>query len=317
VSTGLARQPDGTRLVSLNEGSITANAVQRDGLVYATHTVRSTLGDFAAVRWTVVDGQTGTLRSSGYIEQEGYDFYLGTIAINTFGEVVIAYNRSGTAVSDGDGDGLSDGNISLMARTYYVAGDALAQTGSELKLRVSSISDYHCGARTPISTTCSQGWGKWAALTVDPANPHRFYALGAYASQWAVVPSLGSTRAIWNTYIAEIEPAPAPIDTDGDGVLDLLDNCTLKPNPTQVDSDQDGYGNRCDGDLNNNGFTNASDTTLFRLQLGQPSAAPLFNKADINANGFVNASDATLFRQLLGLSPGPSGLGCAGTVPCP
>ncbi|MEO8224209.1 MAG: thrombospondin type 3 repeat-containing protein, partial [Gammaproteobacteria bacterium] len=46
-------------------------------------------------------------------------------------------------------------------------------------------------------------------------------------------------------------------DTDGDGVADVLDNCTLVANPTQCDSDGDGYGNACDGDLNNNSFTNA------------------------------------------------------------
>ncbi|MEO8443561.1 MAG: hypothetical protein ABI567_00990 [Gammaproteobacteria bacterium] len=41
------------------------------------------------------------------------------------------------------------------------------------------------------------------------------------------------------------------------------------PNPSQCDSDGDGYGNHCDGDLNNN-FTNAQDTTLFRKLLARP-----------------------------------------------
>ncbi|MBL8200438.1 MAG: thrombospondin type 3 repeat-containing protein [Chromatiales bacterium] len=106
-------------------------------------------------------------------------------------------------------------------------------------------------------------------------------------------------------------------DTDGDGVADAIDNCTQVANPTQVDSDQDGYGNRCDGDLNNDGVINSQDTTLYRQQLGQPSLAPGYNKADINANGSVNSQDTTMFRQLLGLPPGPSGLACAGNVPCP
>jgi len=111
------------------------------------------------------------------------------------------------------------------------------------------------------------------------------------------------------------------VDTDGDGVVDALDNCTTRSNPaqangTQVDSNGDGFGNRCDGDLNNNGATNAQDTTLYRQQLGQPSVAPTFNQADINANGAVNAQDTTLFRGLLGSGPGPSGL-CNATFPCP
>jgi len=98
-----------------------------------------------------------------------------------------------------------------------------------------------------------------------------------------------------------------PSDTDGDGVADPVDNCTFRANPSQCDSDGDGHGNHCDGDLNNNGFTNAQDTTLFRQQLGQPSVAPTYNYADLNCNGFVNAQDTTLFRSLLGSPPGPAG----------
>jgi len=106
------------------------------------------------------------------------------------------------------------------------------------------------------------------------------------------------------------------VDTDGDGVVDALDNCRLLSNATQVDSNGDGYGNRCDGDLNNNGTTNAQDTTLYRQQLGQPSVAPNYNAADINANGAVNAADTTLFRARLSAPPGPSGI-CLNTYPCP
>jgi hypothetical protein len=99
-----------------------------------------------------------------------------------------------------------------------------------------------------------------------------------------------------------------PTDTDGDGIADNLDNCRLVANASQCDSDADSYGNRCDGDLNNNGATNAQDTTLYRQQLGQPSVGPVFNEADFNCSGAVNAQDTTLFRSLLGAPPGPSGL---------
>ena len=94
-------------------------------------------------------------------------------------------------------------------------------------------------------------------------------------------------------------------DTDEDGIPDYADNCIFLANPTQVDSDVDGYGNRCDGDLDGNHFTNAFDTVLFRRQLGMPSDGPVYNPADINANGVVNSQDAVLFRQLLGSPPGP------------
>ncbi|MEO8444468.1 MAG: thrombospondin type 3 repeat-containing protein [Gammaproteobacteria bacterium] len=105
-------------------------------------------------------------------------------------------------------------------------------------------------------------------------------------------------------------------DTDGDARGDLCDNCRLLANNSgagaQCDSDNDGFGNRCDGDFNNNSATNAQDTTLFRQRLGQPSVAPTYNAADLNCNGSVNAQDTTLFRQLLGAPPGP-GAGSSGS----
>lgn len=97
-------------------------------------------------------------------------------------------------------------------------------------------------------------------------------------------------------------------DSDIDGIPDFSDNCILDYNPSQADSDGDGYGNRCDGDFNNNLATNSQDAILFREQLGQPSVSPTFNQADLNANGVVNAQDTAIFRTLLSQPPGPSGV---------
>ena len=210
---GAGRQPDGSRLVDTLSPRISANAVQYNGRVYSTATVQADagIGDFAAVRWTVVDASTGSLLSSGKIQQAGFDYYEGAIAINEFGEAVIGYNRSGTATTDGNGDGLADGNISFMARAYDASGNLLVQDGGEMLLRVSGISDYRCGARTPVDTACRQRWGDYAAVTIDPSNHHKFYAIGEYASAWAIIPGVTTTeRAIWNTYIAEIAMVPEP-----------------------------------------------------------------------------------------------------------
>jgi len=126
--------------------------------------------------------------------------------------------------------------------------------------------------------------------------------------------------AIMSTYVGNIENPTSddiagvlalygpPPDTDGDGVPDGSDNCTLLANPGQCDSDGDGYGNRCDADLNNNGVTNAFDTPLFRAQIGMPSVAPIYNAADLNCNGSVTSFDTPILRALLGAPPGPSGV---------
>lgn len=40
--------------------------------------------------------------------------------------------------------------------------------------------------------------------------------------------------------------AVGPVDTDGDGVADISDNCVSVPNPSQLDTDHDGAGDACD-----------------------------------------------------------------------
>lgn len=205
TSQGQGRQPDGSRLVDTLDSRISANAVQYNGMVFATATVRSTLGDFSAIRWTVVNASTGLLLSSGMIEQAGYDYYQGSVAVNEFGEVVIGYNRSGNVTSDNNGDGKPDGRISFMARAFQLSGSSLMPEGLEMLLRVSDVSDYRCGVRTSVDTTCRQRWGDYSAVTIDPDDSRKFWAIGEYAADWAVLPGFTTTeRSIWHTYIAEI-----------------------------------------------------------------------------------------------------------------
>ncbi len=47
-------------------------------------------------------------------------------------------------------------------------------------------------------------------------------------------------------------------DSDGDGFVDLIDNCDSVPNPSQQDSDSDGVGDSCD-DSDGDGISDAGD----------------------------------------------------------
>jgi hypothetical protein len=93
------------------------------------------------------------------------------------------------------------------------------------------------------------------------------------------------------------------LDSDGDGLLDTEDNCTLVPNPDQRNTDGDRYGNICDPDFDNNNFVGRPDIAYFRsvLQTADPDA-------DLNGDGTVNFGDFQILRSYLGGPPGPSGL---------
>ena len=51
---------------------------------------------------------------------------------------------------------------------------------------------------------------------------------------------------------------------DGDGIDDDADNCLGLANPEQRDSDEDGYGNACDADVDGDGLVTTSWGQTYR-----------------------------------------------------
>jgi hypothetical protein len=181
--------------------------------------------------------------------------------------------------------------------------------------------NYNFGANFVEESTISYGPGTAYARTIGGDDVIAFNINGGIPQNIAQLDGMTSAGLVGAilTLSNAVDLSTAPgkdtgydwifnNDIDGDGVENSLDNCTLVANAGQCDSDGDGYGNHCDGDLNNNTATNAQDYVLFRQQLGQPSVAPAFNQADINCSGAVNSQDYVLFRGLLGMPSGPSGL---------
>ena len=90
-------------------------------------------------------------------------------------------------------------------------------------------------------------WSQQAKLTArDAAEQDFFGSKVAVASDIAVISSAGDDDngdASGSAYVFEV-PNPNP-DPDADGVRDPDDNCPTVPNPDQIDSNGDGFGDAC------------------------------------------------------------------------
>ena len=101
----------------------------------------------------------------------------------------------------------------------------------------------------------------------------------------------------------------AVVDTDSDGVADDADNCTAVANPSQLDSNGDGYGNACDADIDNNGTINFADLQILKAAFFSNPAQPNWNPdADFNGDGNINFADLQVMSDSFFGAPGPSGL---------
>ena len=72
-------------------------------------------------------------------------------------------------------------------------------------------------------------------------------------------------------------------DSDGDGICDALDNSPLTSNPMQLDYDQDGIGDPCDPDDDNDHDPDKTDPAPFNAAIN--SYTPLPGGAQYTAAG--------------------------------
>lgn len=91
-------------------------------------------------------------------------------------------------------------------------------------------------------------------------------------------------------------------DSDGDGIDDNSDNCTMTFNPQQHDTDGDHKGNMCDADFNNDGIINALDLAIMQSRFFSDD-----READLNGDRFVNFTDLNIMSAIYFQAPGPTG----------
>jgi len=110
-----------------------------------------------------------------------------------------------------------------------------------------------------------------------------------------------------DSYTINLSVTPCADDADNDGIPDDQDSCIEVVNADQRDTDGDGYGNLCDGDLNNDGSTNTLDLNLYKQAHRTIIGDANYNvDADFNGDGQINTLDLNVYKGLHRKPPGPS-----------
>lgn len=210
-----ARQPDGSRVIDPLDDRFSSASWEWGGKIYAVHTITPVGTDHTALEWYVIDAATNAVIQKGLIggNGDGFDYYQGTIVVNKYGQVVIAYNRSSFEADVG--------KISIMAQVYdqIAGGDGAIKSRGERLLYVSPLDDYHNGSPEFQPPTGRQRWGDYAQVTVDPDNPFNFWIIGEYGYRYDS--SVSFSR--WGTWISVLNtPEPLSISLFGAGLAGVF-----------------------------------------------------------------------------------------------
>ena len=187
-----------------------------------------------------------------------------------------------------------DGNIAL---SYSVSSEsvypAVRYTGRTAGDPPGVMTQGELSLVESVASNASNRWGDYANLVVDPVDDCTFWTTNNYVNP----------DRTWHSRVASFRFSGCG-DLDFDGILDSRDNCTDVPNPSQCDTNGDGYGNRCDADLDDDGLVTKADRSLLTAALGATGE----RDEDLDCNGIVDTRDHQILRDDLGTEPGPSGL---------
>jgi len=186
------------------------------------------------------------------------------------------------------------------APTFGQPFTAIASVGNEFTHTVAAtdanadvLKYYLVGAPEGMSINLLTG-----AISWTPTGEQ----LGDYEVVVQVVDANGGTDWITMTITAGESDPPG-------------DNCVGISNPDQRDTDGDGFGNRCDPDLNNDGIVNFADLAEFKKVFGfeEPGDMSYYTgfmseHADFDGSGRVDYDDLEIMRVFFGKAPGTSGV---------
>lgn len=185
-------QPDGTSALMANDARISAKVYAVAGTIYAVHNTE--LNNHVAIRWYRLRASDKALLESGTIADASSDLFFPSIAANSSGVVIIAYNEC---------------SLSTFVSSFAVAGQTIngvTSFGTPTLLQ-SGVTSYHGDDEVYdqlLGMPAFSRWGDYSATSVDPADPNRFWTIQMF-------PSDAANPDYWSTQITELITVPLPV----------------------------------------------------------------------------------------------------------
>ena len=166
-----------------------------------------------------------------------YHLSLGSPCIdegNILAAALTATDLDGQTRVQGIGADIGADEFHTGGTTYSISGQITDGGVGVGYLLVDLTGDATMTKMTTEDGTYAFSWLPPGSYTVTPATPYYSFT----PTSLAVAVTTGDVTGRDFTAV--------PVDSDGDGIPDGLDNCPTVPNVDQFDSDGDGYGDACD-----------------------------------------------------------------------
>lgn len=155
-----AAQPGGATL-DAGDDRFSAIVRQSGGYIFMANTVLQ--GGRDAAHWLVLNETNNAILGEGIFSDPNYDFYYPSIAVNSKGKFLMAFNRSGSTSPAGD--------IGIYGALGSVNGST-ATMGASFLIQTGAVSNF-----TVSFDSAPYRWGDYSTTTVDPTDDDLFWTI--------------------------------------------------------------------------------------------------------------------------------------------